>query len=76
MLIFLALIALAPILRTLTAPTSADSIWALATVLFLVHAALADYTHNASPVQRERCVLFPLFPLAIFGLALILERKG
>ncbi|KAH8992594.1 phosphatidylinositol N-acetylglucosaminyltransferase [Lactarius hatsudake] len=54
MLIFLALIALAPILRTLTAPTSADSIWALAAALFLVHAALADYTYSASPVQRER----------------------
>ncbi|KAH9979844.1 phosphatidylinositol N-acetylglucosaminyltransferase [Lactifluus volemus] len=34
LLVFLALIALAPILRTLTAPTSADSIWALATALF------------------------------------------
>ena len=56
LLIFLALIALTPILRTLTAPTSADSIWALATALFLVHAALADYTYSESPVQRERCV--------------------
>ncbi|KAI9430548.1 phosphatidylinositol N-acetylglucosaminyltransferase [Lactarius indigo] len=54
LLVFLALIALAPILRTLTAPTSADSIWALATALFLVHAALADYTYSASPIQRER----------------------
>jgi phosphatidylinositol glycan class C protein len=54
LLIFLALIALAPILRTLTAPTSADSIWALATALFLVHALLADYSYSASPVQRER----------------------
>ncbi|KAH9057476.1 phosphatidylinositol N-acetylglucosaminyltransferase [Lactarius vividus] len=53
LLVFLALIALAPILRTLTAPTSADSIWALAAALFLVHAALADYTYSASPVQRE-----------------------
>jgi hypothetical protein len=54
LLIFLALIALAPILRTLTAPTSADSISALTTALFLVHAALADYSYAASPVQRER----------------------
>ncbi|KAF8267331.1 phosphatidylinositol N-acetylglucosaminyltransferase [Lactarius quietus] len=54
LLTFLALIALAPILRTLTAPTSADSIWALATALFLVHTALADYSYSASPVQRER----------------------
>jgi len=54
LLIFLVLIALAPILRTLTAPTSADSIWALTTALFLVHVALADYSYAASPVQRER----------------------
>ncbi|KAI9509469.1 phosphatidylinositol N-acetylglucosaminyltransferase [Russula earlei] len=54
LLIFLVLIALAPILRTLTAPTSADSIWAVATALFLVHAALADYSYAASPIRRER----------------------
>ena len=54
LLIFLALIALAPILRTLTAPTSTDSISALTTALFLVHAALADYSYAVSPVQRER----------------------
>jgi phosphatidylinositol glycan class C protein len=61
LLVFLALIALAPILRTLTAPTSADSISALTTALFLVHAALADYSYAASPVRRERCVSFLLF---------------
>jgi Phosphatidylinositol N-acetylglucosaminyltransferase len=56
LLVFLALIALAPILRTLTAPTSADSIWALATALFLVHAVLADYSYAMPPVQSERSV--------------------
>jgi phosphatidylinositol glycan class C protein len=61
LLVFLSLIALAPILRTLTAPTSADSISALTTALFLVHAALADYSYAASPVRRERCVSFLLF---------------
>jgi len=61
LLVFLALIALAPILRTLTVPTSADSIAALTTALFLVHAALADYSYAASPVRRERCVFFLRF---------------
>jgi phosphatidylinositol glycan class C protein len=56
LLIFLALIALSPILRTLTAPTSADSISALTAALFLMHAVLADYSYTAAPVQRERCV--------------------
>lgn len=58
LLVFLSLIALAPILRTLTAPTSADSISALTTALFLVHAALADYSYAELPVRRERCVSF------------------
>ncbi|KAI0312626.1 phosphatidylinositol N-acetylglucosaminyltransferase [Amylostereum chailletii] len=43
-LVFLALIALAPILRTLTAATSSDSIWALSACLFLLNAVLADYS--------------------------------
>lgn len=42
-LVFLALMALSPILRTLTASTSSDSIWALSACLFLLNAALADY---------------------------------
>jgi phosphatidylinositol glycan class C protein len=61
LLVFLSLIALAPILRTLTAPTSADSILALTTALFLVHAALADYSYAASPVRRERYVSLLFF---------------
>ena len=60
LLVFLALIALAPILRTLTAPTSTDSISALTTALFLVHAALADYSYAVYPARRERCVYFLL----------------
>lgn len=43
-LVFLALMALSPILRTLTASTSSDSIWALSACLFVVNAALADYS--------------------------------
>jgi len=64
LLVFLSLIALAPILRTLTAPTSADSISALTTALFLVHAALADYSYAAPPVRRERCVFFLLWRIS------------
>ncbi|KAF8754065.1 Phosphatidylinositol N-acetylglucosaminyltransferase [Rhizoctonia solani] len=43
-LVFLALASLAPVLRTLTAATSDDSIWALSATLFILHAVLADYT--------------------------------
>ncbi|KAJ7706160.1 phosphatidylinositol N-acetylglucosaminyltransferase [Mycena rosella] len=43
-LIFLALMSLSPVLRTLTAATSSDSIWALSATLFGVNALLADYS--------------------------------
>ncbi|TFK30459.1 phosphatidylinositol N-acetylglucosaminyltransferase [Coprinopsis marcescibilis] len=43
-MIFLFLISLSPVLRTLSAATSSDSIWALAAVLFLLNTLLSDYT--------------------------------
>jgi len=42
-LIFLALMSLSPVLKTLTAATSSDSIWALSAFLFILNALLADY---------------------------------
>ncbi|KAI0299666.1 phosphatidylinositol N-acetylglucosaminyltransferase subunit C [Multifurca ochricompacta] len=74
LLIFLALMALAPILRTLTAPTSADSIWALATALFLVHAMLADYSYASSPVQRERLTSVLSINAAISAVVVLASR--
>ncbi|EKM61032.1 uncharacterized protein PHACADRAFT_82029 [Phanerochaete carnosa HHB-10118-sp] len=55
-LIFLALLALSPMLRTLTAATSSDSIWALSACLFVLNVVLADYTpmHSAQQHPRER----------------------
>ncbi|KIK94366.1 hypothetical protein PAXRUDRAFT_828085 [Paxillus rubicundulus Ve08.2h10] len=44
LLVFLALMGLAPVLRTLTAATSSDSIWALSACLFLLNTLLADYS--------------------------------
>lgn len=43
-LVFLALMSLAPVLRTLTAATSSDSIWALSAILFFLNILLADYS--------------------------------
>jgi len=65
--------ALAPILRTLTAPTSADPIWALAITPFLVHAALADYSYSAPPVRRER---YASPPPRSFAFAANVDGKG
>ncbi|KAG8219824.1 phosphatidylinositol N-acetylglucosaminyltransferase [Butyriboletus roseoflavus] len=44
LLVLLALMGLAPVLRTLTAATSSDSIWALSACLFLLNTLLADYS--------------------------------
>ncbi|KAF9489644.1 phosphatidylinositol N-acetylglucosaminyltransferase [Pleurotus eryngii] len=45
-LMFLALMSLSPVLRTLTAATSSDSIWALSAALFLLNILLADYSSS------------------------------
>ncbi|KAG2016123.1 pig-C [Coprinopsis cinerea AmutBmut pab1-1] len=48
-MIFLSLVSLSPVLRTLSAATSSDSIWALAAVLFLLNTLLSDYTWTTVP---------------------------
>jgi len=53
-LVFLALLALSPVLRTLTEATASDSIWALAAFLFLLHTLLADYTSPSPQETKER----------------------
>ncbi|KAJ2912360.1 hypothetical protein MD484_g8063, partial [Candolleomyces efflorescens] len=59
-MVFLTLVSLSPVLRTLTAATSSDSIWALAAVLFILNALLADYTAaNAENTESQsRLVVF------------------
>ncbi|KDR85008.1 hypothetical protein GALMADRAFT_233565 [Galerina marginata CBS 339.88] len=52
-MMFLALMSLSPLLRTLTAATSSDSIWALAAVLFSFNAILADYTASKPEGAHE-----------------------
>ncbi|KAI0936332.1 hypothetical protein AcV5_004499 [Taiwanofungus camphoratus] len=59
-LVFLALMSLSPVLRTLTAATSSDSIWALSASLFTLNALLADYTalkHGGHHRERLSSVL-------------------
>jgi phosphatidylinositol N-acetylglucosaminyltransferase subunit C len=54
-LVFLALMALSPVLKTLSAATSSDSIWALSACLFTLNALLADYSPTKLGSQvRER----------------------
>ncbi|KAF7306939.1 Phosphatidylinositol N-acetylglucosaminyltransferase [Mycena indigotica] len=56
-LIFLALMSLSPVLRTLTAATSSDSIWALSAILFALNALLADYSATSLRGERLTSVL-------------------
>ncbi|CCM01975.1 uncharacterized protein FIBRA_04048 [Fibroporia radiculosa] len=59
-LVFLALMSLSPVLKTLTAATSSDSIWALSASLFILNALLADYTAlRPETYHRERRVVAP-----------------
>ncbi|KAI0365238.1 phosphatidylinositol N-acetylglucosaminyltransferase [Pilatotrama ljubarskyi] len=54
-LVYLALMSLSPVLKTLTAATSSDSIWALSASLFILNALLADYTAlRPQSHRRER----------------------
>lgn len=47
---------LAPVLRTLTAATSSDSIWALSACQFLLNTLLADYScMKPGSRSKERC---------------------
>ncbi|KIK71027.1 hypothetical protein GYMLUDRAFT_185305 [Collybiopsis luxurians FD-317 M1] len=57
-LITLALMSLSPVLRTLSAATSSDSIWALSACLFLLNVVLADYgSANKGSPERLTSVL-------------------
>ncbi|KAF5314178.1 hypothetical protein D9611_006828 [Ephemerocybe angulata] len=53
-MVFLTLVSLSPVLRTLTAATSSDSIWALSAVLFLLNTLLADYTATNNAQHGEQ----------------------
>lgn len=56
----LVLLAVSPVLRTLTESTTSDSIWALAIVLFALHLVLADYSqHTPPPPATSRAQVTP-----------------
>ncbi|GAC94878.1 hypothetical protein PHSY_002451 [Pseudozyma hubeiensis SY62] len=53
-IIAVVLLAVSPVLRTLTESTTSDSIWALSVVLFFLHLTLADYSSSVKPqAQKE-----------------------
>lgn len=55
-LVLLILVTITPVLKTLTAATSSDSIWAFSAILFCLNAILADYSAANPHPGKERCV--------------------
>ncbi|KAG8952750.1 hypothetical protein FRC04_003673 [Tulasnella sp. 424] len=53
-LVLLILVTITPVLKTLTAATSSDSIWALSAILFCLNAILADYSAASPYPGKER----------------------
>ncbi|KAI3483178.1 hypothetical protein L1887_53958 [Cichorium endivia] len=51
MVVALVLLAVSPVLRTLTEATTSDTIWALAAMLFTAHLVLADYVGGSGKLQ-------------------------
>ncbi|PCH33625.1 phosphatidylinositol N-acetylglucosaminyltransferase [Wolfiporia cocos MD-104 SS10] len=74
-LVFLALMSLSPVLRTLTAATSSDSIWALSACLFVLNALLADYTALQPELHRHRRLTSVLSMNAAISSAVVLASR-
>ncbi|RDB28511.1 Phosphatidylinositol N-acetylglucosaminyltransferase GPI2 subunit [Hypsizygus marmoreus] len=74
-LIFLVLMALSPVLRTLTAATSSDSIWALSAVLFILNALLADYSSQKTDGQIHERLTSVLSMNAALSASVVLASR-
>ncbi|KLO20275.1 phosphatidylinositol N-acetylglucosaminyltransferase [Schizopora paradoxa] len=74
-LVFLSLLALSPVLRTLTASTSSDSIWALTSCLLGLNVLLGDYTPPRDPKRiRERLTSVLSMNAAMSGSVVLASR--
>ncbi|KAF8516174.1 phosphatidylinositol N-acetylglucosaminyltransferase [Hysterangium stoloniferum] len=74
-LVFFALLALSPVLRTLTAATSSDSIWALSACLFILNALLADYGSSRELGQHRERLTFVLSMNAAISASVVLASR-
>ncbi|KAF8509822.1 phosphatidylinositol N-acetylglucosaminyltransferase [Gautieria morchelliformis] len=75
LLVFLALIALSPVLRTLTAATSSDSIWALSACLFILNALLADYGSSRQRIRNQERLTSVLSMNAAISASVVLASR-
>ncbi|KAF9044706.1 phosphatidylinositol N-acetylglucosaminyltransferase [Hymenopellis radicata] len=74
-LIFLSLMSLSPVLKTLTAATSSDSIWALSACLFILHALLADYGSTAPYAHAQERLTSVLSMNAAISSSVVLASR-
>ncbi|KAF9270237.1 phosphatidylinositol N-acetylglucosaminyltransferase [Marasmius fiardii PR-910] len=74
-LISLALMSLSPVLRTLTAATSSDSIWALSAFLFSLNLLLANYGTSKSTVQAQESLTSVLSINAAISASVVLASR-
>ncbi|KAJ8084017.1 glycosylphosphatidylinositol anchor biosynthesis [Marasmius tenuissimus] len=74
-LIFLALMSLSPVLRTLTAATSSDSIWALSAFLFGLNLLLADYGTSKSTIHAQESLTSVLSINAAISASVVLASR-
>ncbi|KAH7103053.1 phosphatidylinositol N-acetylglucosaminyltransferase [Auriculariales sp. MPI-PUGE-AT-0066] len=73
--VFLALIGLSPVLKTLTAATSSDSIWSLSAGLFCLNALLADYTAPLTVPQAGSGLISVLSMNAAISASVVLASR-
>ncbi|KAH7911189.1 phosphatidylinositol N-acetylglucosaminyltransferase subunit C [Hygrophoropsis aurantiaca] len=75
LLVFLALMGLSPVLRTLTAATSSDSIWAISAFLFILNALLADYSSMKPGIPSQERLTSVLSMNAAISSSVVLASR-
>lgn len=74
-LAFLTLLSLSPVMKTLTASTSSDSIWALAACLFIFNALIADYSAPRPEIYTRESLTSVLSINAAISASVVLASR-
>jgi len=74
-LAFLALLSLSPVMKTLTASTSSDSIWAIAACLFILNALIADYSSPRPEIHSRESLTSVLSINAAISASVVLASR-
>ncbi|KAF9785867.1 phosphatidylinositol N-acetylglucosaminyltransferase [Thelephora terrestris] len=74
-LAFLALLSLSPVMKTLTASTSSDSIWAIAACLFILNALIANYSSPRPEIYTRESLTSVLSINAAISASVVLASR-